>query len=125
MKTDNRNQTHGEFANTLQKMIVDDLKCREVKSSSARARARTHTHTHTHTQARARLRTRACALPIYPSVVGLQADAMLSFCSKNLLDPEKVRPLKIFATKWHTIFGVTLATGIAAPQLLSRLVAAF
>ena len=54
-----------------------------------------------------------------------QARGLLAFCANNLLDPQKVRPLKIFATKWHTAFGAGLAAGLAGPQLLAQYMVAF
>lgn len=54
-----------------------------------------------------------------------QAWTMLSFCARNLLDPQKVKPLKIYATKWHSAFGAMLAAGLAAPQLCTQQIVAF
>lgn len=58
-------------------------------------------------------------------VYWVQAMRLLSFCSQNFLNPEKVRPLKIYATKWHMAVGAWLAAGIATPRFVSQVVAAF
>ena len=48
----------------------------------------------------------------------LQLRTFLQFALDTHLEPARVWPLKRFAIKWHTLFGLALAVGIAAPQWL-------
>lgn len=41
----------------------------------------------------------------------LQAGTMLRFCAANHKNPAKIRPLKLFAVKWHTAVGLAIVLG--------------
>ena len=49
-----------------------------------------------------------------------QAGEMLKFCADNHRVPDLIRPLKLFAVKWHTAVGLALvATFLVYPFLPS------
>ena len=46
---------------------------------------------------------------------------MLRFATENASMPPALRPLKLYATKWHSVFGFALALAVASPRLLRTL----
>lgn len=51
----------------------------------------------------------------------LQARSMLKFADDNASTPPVLRPLKLYATKWHSALGFTLALAVALPQLVPQI----
>lgn len=45
--------------------------------------------------------------------VCLQARQMLQYCSDNHKVPSQIRPLKLYAVKWHTAVGLALCLGLS------------
>lgn len=52
----------------------------------------------------------ACLAAVLVSLPG--ARELLKFGAENRLVPNAIRPLKKYAIKWHTPFGLALATGL-------------
>lgn len=69
----------------------------------------------------------ACHRGVLPPAVawGLAATLprcvrMLMHCHANHWSPERVRPLKFYAIRWHSAVGVALAIGLVAERLLAQ-----
>lgn len=52
----------------------------------------------------------------------LQLRVFLKFAQETHLVPAKVWPLKRYAIKWHTLFGLALALGLAVPNWLGFII---
>ncbi len=62
----------------------------------------------------------ACVAAVAASLPG--AAGLLAFASKHRANPETIRPLKKFAIKWHTPFGLALAAGLTFARRAAPLV---
>ncbi len=43
------------------------------------------------------------------------------FAADNHMVPERIRPLKIIATKWHIVYGLCLVLGLAGAAVIKQL----
>ncbi len=60
----------------------------------------------------------ACLAAALASLPG--ARGLLSFGAKNRLVPDAIRPLKKYAIKWHTPFGLALSAGLFLARRTGR-----